>query len=66
MVSSVSTINYPPRRVDLLEDTGWRCWVYKYINGKDQPVLKRFGSKILFYEHLVMVLQDSDVCHIQD
>jgi hypothetical protein len=47
MVSSVSTVDYPPRRLDLQKDTGWRCWVYK----NDQQVLVRFGSKILFYEH---------------
>ena len=51
MISDVSAVNYPPRRLDLQEDTGWRCWVYKNINGNEQPVLKRFGSKILFYEH---------------
>lgn len=56
MVSSVSTVDYPPRRVDLQKDTGWRCWVYK----NDQQVLVRFEVK--FY--LVMVLQDLDVCHI--
>ena len=51
MTKKKSLTKYPQRRIDLLQDTGWRCYIEKWINGQNQYVKVRFGSKILFYEY---------------
>ena len=42
---------YPPRRVDLRKDHGFRVTIDIYRNNQLTFDVKRFGSRILFYEY---------------
>ena len=45
MTKNTKISRYPPRRLDLLHDTGWGFYIDKQINGKQQCARVRFGSK---------------------